>query len=219
MTRPTPHTEPIRHGYTLADVDRVARAAVDRAAERAMDYRDRYDAAWDAVVVRLMAEEAPTFQDLWLAGMAAIGQTVKSYKQTHGYSPTTGTWRPAFERYWDTGRSIPSPEEQIIDRMALRQIWPALSRTHREMLATMAVYGDNVAAADAAERTYATFNSHLKNARKEFFALWHQGETPSRFWGKGDRRSRASRTGVQVLRTRHRQRERRAAADRGGEAR
>lgn len=200
----------VGHGYTLADLDQLARLAVERAHAQAMDYVDRYETAWHAIAETLCGEEPPTRRDLWVAGMQAIGRAVKAHNQFRGYNPETGTWRPAFERYWDVSRTVSPPDEQVVDRIALAQIWATLSPTHQEMLTAMAVHGDNVAAADAVGRPYATFNSHLRNARAAFRERWHEGETPSGFWGKGDRRSGA-RSGVQALRKRHQVRQRRQA--------
>src|SRR5262245_1688634 len=63
----------IRHGYNLADIDRLARAAVAGARARAMDARDRYDAAWHTIAELLYTSATrPEPWELKWAGATAI---------------------------------------------------------------------------------------------------------------------------------------------------
>jgi hypothetical protein len=210
-----PADVPLRFGYTMPDIDRIARGAVNVAFPRGLDYGDRYDAAWYGVVEHLYtAEEKPTRRDLVTAGAHAVNDLAKDYYHTWGMADRNlyggdGTM-PAFQRYWHLFRRVtPSPEDAVIDQAALRQIWPMLRPTHQKILLAMASHADQVYAAEATGKSVATFRSHLKNARREFFALWHEHETPSRVWGKDDRRH-GRRTATQSLRNRRQQRDRRA---------
>lgn len=206
----------LRYGFTLDDIDRLAHAAVSTAFARAMDYTDRFDAAWHAIAETIYAADtAPTRRDLTLAGATAVNRLVQDHRQARGM---TRTWDSsegsvaAFQRYWELARRVsPSPEDAVVDRAAVRQIWPRLSPTHQQILLAMAVHADQVIAAEAVGKTYACFGSHLKNARRAFFLLWHEGETPSRLWGKADRRH-GRHTATQTLRNRRQQRERRLNA-------
>ncbi len=51
----------------------------------------------------------------------------------------------------------------------------------------LAAHNDYAKAAEAVGYPYSTFSYLISEARAEFFALWHQGETPSRIWAT-DRR-------------------------------
>lgn len=207
----------IRHGYNLADIDRLAGIAVAAAWSRAMDYTDRYDAAWHAIAETLYtAAEPPTGWDLKQAGVHAINRIAQDHGRHWGRdrrNPDAGFEAArAFLKYWELDRrSHGSPENGVVDGLALWQIWWTLSPTHRAVLLALAVHGDQQAAADALGKTYGTVGSHLKNARRAFFALWHEGESPSRLWGKADRR-RGRRTATQTLINRRQQRARKAAA-------
>lgn len=205
----------LRYGYTLDVIERLTNIAVNMAWPRAMDYRDRYDAAWYAIVeVLYTAEESPSARDLKLAGANAVNRLAQDHARTRGLdgkNPDAGyEGMRGFRRYWllDT-LPTSSPENAVVDRLAVAQIWPLLSPTHQDVLLAMAVHADHVSAAEALGKTYATFTSHLRNARHSFRQLWHEHETPTGMWGRSDRRH-GQRTAAQVLANRIQQRARRA---------
>lgn len=210
-------TNEVRHHFTLTDLDRMARIAVQMAWPRAMDYQDRYEAAWSAIADRLYADESmPSERDLKAAGATAVNRLAQDHGRHWGLdrsNPDAGFEAArGFLRFWELfRRAARSPEDGVVERLALHQIWPRLSETHRLVLTAMAVHADNVTAAEAVGKTYGTFNSHLKNARREFLTLWHEGEAPSRIWGKADRRRSDRRTAAQVFHERTMQRKRRTA--------
>lgn len=213
MTHPA--DEPLRHGYTMRDLDLLARKADTRAYTKALDPGDRYDTAWHAITEHLYTvAKPPTVHDLIYTGATAINRAAQDHRQTWGMTRTWGAeegTRGGFQRYWQLARVAPSPEGRIVDEQALRQIWPLLSPTHRAVLTALAAHGSQTDAATATGKSYATFGSHLKMARRAFYALWHEHETPSRMWGKNDHRQ-GRRTATQTLRNRHQQRARRATA-------
>ncbi|MFE7077264.1 hypothetical protein ACFU96_44985 [Streptomyces sp. NPDC057620] len=186
------HGEPALHGYTLDDLHHLSRHVVhsDRW-HTAGDIEDRSDAAWHAIVEQLLdADEPPSRHDLFHAGRRGCDTSVRQRLQAHGFNhhqPGTGT-RPRFEAYWSTTAAhTPSPEDRIVDRQALAQIWPRLTPRQREALPALAATGDYHQAAAALGVTPGTFNVFVSTGRKRFFALWHEGEQPSRIWGT-DRR-------------------------------
>lgn len=204
------------HGYSLADIDRLARTAAATARSgHILDPGDRYNTAWSAIAEHLCtAEEPPTRRDLYDAGATAVNSAGRDHRHTWGMARTWGS--PAgemsnYQRYWELARrSAPSPEDPVVDRTALRQIWPTLSTTHQQVLYALAVNdGDHQAAADDLNKSLATFRSHLKSARAAYRALWHEHETPSRMWGKSGQRGQ--RTAMGVLVNRRQQRARRAS--------
>jgi hypothetical protein len=207
----------VRDHLTLTDLDRMAHVAVRMAWPRAMDYQDRYETAWSAIAEHLYASEStPSERDLKTVGCNAVNRLAQDHGRHWGLDrnkPASGfESAKGFLCFWELlRRATGSPEQGVVERLALRQIWPRLSDTHRAVLTAMAVHADNVAAAEALGKTYGTFNSHLRNARREFLSLWHEGETPSRMWGKGDRRHSQHRTAAQVFHERTMQRKRRAA--------
>lgn len=202
----------IRGGHTLDSLDRLTRIAVAMAYTTAMDYTDRYDAAWHAIAEHLYATDGvPPDRDLKLAGANAVNRLAQDHAQTWG-APRGGEFESAarFLRYWELARGpAPSPEGKVVDRVAFAQIWPRLSTTHRQVLTALAVCGDQAGAAELLGKSYATVGSHLRNARRAFLTLWHEHETPSRVWGKT---GRGRRTATETLRNRRQQRARRAAA-------
>lgn len=202
----------VSHGYTLADIDRHTRASVNVAYARSMDYRDRYDAAWHAIAELLCtAEERPTGLELKAAGVRAVEIVCRDDWRHRGINhrdPEAG--RPRFERYWALSRATPSPEESIVDRLALHQIWPAMTDTHQQMLLAFALHGDHQLAANSTGRILATYRVHLGNARRAYRRLWHEHEAPSVMWSQS--RSRVgSRSATQVMNERLRRRQRRVA--------
>lgn len=81
----------------------------------------------------------------------------------------------------------PSHDERVIDRTALWQIWSRLTEVDRSVLMALATHNDYELAAASLNKTYRTFITQIQSARKRFLALWHEGEAPSRVWGR-DRR-------------------------------
>lgn len=187
-------TQEIRHGYTLDDAYRIARYVVrTNMWHRAMDTPDRLEAAWYAVVELLYsADQAPSGNDLIWAGNRAIDRLVRDEYHSHGVPGRD--WMagkcsaPNFQRYWWLSMlPAPSCENRVVERQALRQIWPRLTPRQRDALTALASTGDYQLAAGAMGVTLGTFNVQISKARKVFFALWHEGESPSRVWGT-DRR-------------------------------
>lgn len=214
----TPHLAqavPLRHGYTLAHLNDLAvRAVRTQRFNRQVDFTDRLDLAWSAIAEFLYAaDEPPTGADLIRAAWTAIGDDTDRTHRSHGwsthdrYAGLTGR----FQQYWvGSGHHTHSPEEPVVERVALAQIWPRLSATHRQLLLAMAVHDDYGRAAEALDKSRKTFTTQLSEARRAFLTLWHHGEQPSRPWG-ADRRTggnstdRHARTYVIRLRERRRQ--------------
>lgn len=181
----------VLHGFTLDHLHHIARWAVNSSLAKAMDYADRFEAAWSGVIEYLVAcEEAPSSLDLIQAGEQSLARMIRDEYRHHGYAgrdryagAESGT---NYQRYW-WSTPTPSPENRVVDRTALRQIWPHLTVRQREALTCLAATEDYKAAAEAMGVTPGTFNVHISKARKAFLALWHEGEEPSSVWG-ADRR-------------------------------
>jgi hypothetical protein len=183
----------LRHGYTLDSLDRLAHFAARRKLwHHGLELFERAEIAWSALAEHLYAcDEPPTVSELIRAGWRAISEHVDSRGQFHGYNRDNpdGGIRPRFEGYWRyVAGPSPGPEERIVERLALSQIWPRLRPQHREALTALAAHGDYGQAARALGESYATFKSQVSRARREFLELWHEGEAPSRPWVR-DRRA------------------------------
>lgn len=184
---------PLRHGYTMTRIYELALIAVRcERWYRHRDFHERSDIAWSAIAEHLYAaDQVPSRSDLIRAGMLAIGAHYDKNWAQYGIYPKdryaeTGV---NFERYWAiAGRPTPSPEERVVERAALQQIWHELTCGQREALTALAVYDDYGRAAEALGKRRATFNAQVSVARQAFLALWHEGERPSRPWGHDRRR-------------------------------
>jgi Helix-turn-helix domain len=184
----------LRHGYTLAQVSQLSVQAV-RAQHfhQAADFDDRVEVAWHAMIEHIYsAAQPPAEQDVMYAGWRAVSAHVRGEEQFRGRNRRD--WHAGvtagFERYWwTTARNTPGPEERVIEQVALAQIWPMLRPLHRQVLAALAAHDDYGRAAAALGKSRRTFTSQVGKARRAFFDLWHQGETPSRPWGHDRRRT------------------------------
>lgn len=203
----------LRHGYNLADLNRLTRMSIARVYGLTIDYRTRYELAWSAIVEALYAADLaspPAPNDLVLAGQKAVSQSVYDEMHHRGYdSNKGGGCMPKFAAYWEGMRRRVGPEAGVVERTALWQIWGELSTDQREALQALAVCDDYSAAAELLGKSYGAFAASIGRARRAFLELWHEGEAPSRPWGC-DRRSsagsrRGSATNFLLIRERHRQ--------------
>lgn len=183
----------LRHGYNLADLDRLTRAALKRGWGTGYDNQTRYEVAWSAIVERLYVapeSDPPAPSDLIFAGQDGISRFVTDEMRHNGRAPGDGLTRqrPRFAAFWERRPTSGDPAARVVDRVALWQIWDQLTYTQRLVLSALAAHGDYQTAADALGKTYSTFQSHVHLARKQFFRLWHEHEEPSGVWG-ADRRA------------------------------
>lgn len=173
-----PHADPM-HGYTLADLDGIARYALYLDRWHSGDISDRYDTVWHVVVEHILtAEIPPTRNELLTAGIKASLRHVRAEMHHRGFSESNpGEKMRGFERYWTAGPS-PSPEERTVDRIALYQVLPLLTDLQLQALTAVAIHGDYQAAARALGVAPGTFWQRLDSGRKRIYAAWHEGETP-----------------------------------------
>jgi hypothetical protein len=182
----------LRHGYTLCDLHHAARLAThtDRS-HSASDYTDRLATAWYGIVEHLYAATDPVARhDLVRAGRDALQRETQSELSHRGVSYHYGYAEMRnFHRYWwFQCRPTPSCEDRVVDRQAVTQIWPHLRPVDQEALLALAAHDDYARAARALGVKYHTFAAAVRRARLHFLDLWHQGEAPSKPWGR-DRRA------------------------------
>lgn len=173
----------LRHGYTLAALDGIARCAVHSTGPMGMDWHDRYDTAWSAAAEHLYAAtEAPHPGDLTHAGQRAIYATVRAEVHHHGhYTGRAAADRgygtsPAFAAYWS---SAPSGfEPALIERLTLPAVLDALPDRAQQVLRAVAALGDQAALGPVLGVPAQRARRWLREARAAALALWHEHETP-----------------------------------------
>lgn len=215
----------LRHGYTLARVNKLATAAVVRDVfHQSLPWSDRLELAWSAIVEHLYAvQEPPNGNELIRTAWYAMQAHAEDEWRTHGVSRSgiidgqssmVNYWR----YWWPQTRNTPGPERRVVERTALAQIWGRLLPSHRRLLAALAAHDDYGLAAASLGKSRATFTTQLSQARREFFALWHEGEKPAGMWGMDRRRSgRSPRKRLMTAALHRRKRDaEKAARDRGG---
>jgi hypothetical protein len=210
----------VRHGYTLANLERLARAAVARDFwNQGIHPADRFDLSFSAMAEYLYAsDEPPAPADLLNAASAAVRQQAQGDRSAHGIS-STDVYKDArnFYRYWwQQFRCTPSPEDLVVDRTALWQIFPVLAPRYRNTLLALAAHGDHAKAAAALGYTRRTYECNLSEARRAFYLLWHEGEKPSRLWAMDKRHGTGADDHTvmhSIVRRRKRQRAREARGE------
>ncbi len=171
----------VRHGYTLDHLHALAKVAVNRAWSRAADYGERLEAAWYGIAEHLCATASPPRPwDLIKAGTDAVDHMIADDLRQHGTrlgDPYEGpeSARNYWRFWWDQAVPAPSCESRVVERQALRQIWPLLPARHRQALTALAAYGDYRLAAASMGITAGTFGVHISRARRVFLAHWHEG--------------------------------------------
>jgi DNA-directed RNA polymerase specialized sigma24 family protein len=209
----------VRHGFTLAQLDRIAALATNTGRTMAMHYQDRRDEAWSAIVEYLYAAETPpTGHELVEVGRKAIYQLIRSDRREQGFykEHTLGSEMgpgssPKFQQFWEyLTRPSVSAEGPIVERLALAQILPRLTPRQQEAIHALAVADRYDQAAALIGMTQATFKSHIARGRHRFFELWHEGEIPSGPWGCDRRADRRHDKPRRVLTRRAKERKQRA---------
>jgi len=187
----------VRHGYTVADVQRLARVAILARARSlrptVATYPQIHGEACGLIVIYLYEQaDRPAEVELLRAvdrGFSAATEKDLSFRGR----PRSGDYgtAPRFAKYWmDFATSMSaSPEDRVVDHIAVRQILAHLSPARREPIIVMAATGDRDLAAEALGITRSQFTTRLTKARAAFRALWHEGEMPSAAWSY-DRGSR-----------------------------
>lgn len=215
---PAARDDGLRWGYTLADLERVGRSAAATTRAMAGDYEDRYAEAFGAAAEALYSAGSWIPEHvLFRAAQDALfdqGRKERSYRgcaYKHGEGWGENSSGPRFVTYWsNVHRVTGSPEDGIVERLALGQILPTLTARQQEVIGALAAFDDH-ATARAALGDLSCYATHVANARKRFLALWHEGETPSRPWGT-DRRGVGDVDLAKTLRVRRDKARKRGAA-------
>lgn len=193
----------LRHGYTMDDLNRLARTAAFASAT-AGDLADRCETAWLAIAEDLYRRDGPPpSHALVQVGKMAIFAAIDDARHHHGfYQYKTIGGRagpgssPRWVAYWQpVAGTVPSHESAVVERRAVDEILAALTPRQRESLAALASFGNLRSAADALGIGHDAFRALIGRARNEFRRLWHEGEVPSRPWGRDRRINRYGQMG------------------------
>lgn len=175
----------LRHGYTLADLHQMTVAAVKADRLLAMGYSERWDIAWEAIVLELFeAEHWPRRESLVQAGWKAIYRHIRDGLRQRGWSDdrdwsSADPTMPRFVQFWGSGVT-PSHEDRVVERVAVYQAIDKVTGPYREAVVALAVADDYRAAAGLLGITDKALTTRLVTARRRFLAAWHEGETPHR---------------------------------------
>lgn len=175
----------VGHGYTLADLDAMARAAVCADRSMASDAHTRYGVAWSAIALALVeAPHWPRRETLVRVGWQAIYDEVRQMRHTLGMArdandrpidvPMAAGHRAQAYWYWPTV----SFEDHLVERLAVAPILATLTDTERDAVVALAVHDDYDAAARALGIHYPTLTRRLTCARRRFWRRWYAPDAP-----------------------------------------
>lgn len=161
------------YGWSWFDLQNAAGMAARRTSA-VMPYPDRFDSAWEGVVLHLTQNPDAEFGDLIRAGHMQVMADLNANLRHWGMQDNSR----AYATFWTASLVAESPEHAIVLRTAIQQVSDVLPQHH---MATLMVQATSLNQRDAAARTgcsVATFALHLIDARTTFTALWFDDETP-----------------------------------------
>lgn len=173
-------------GYTMADVDRLAR----RCASGTMSFGasmipvvDRREDAWFGIVERLYScMEHPAVPELLEAGRNAISRSLGAHEHHHGLKWTDAGYAPArnFTKYWNAAAGTHDDDftDRVAERLALPQVLFLLTPREYEVLSVKAAAPDDATAIEVLGISRKNFYLHLRNARAKILEAWLAPETP-----------------------------------------
>ena len=184
----------IKYGYTIADLDVMARAACMADRTMASDMDTRYGVAWSAIALALV--EAPHWpRREWLVqvGWQAIYAEIRAMRHTLGMSRQADdrdvsvpmAAGPRAQAYWYA--PVTSFEEGLTERLSVGPVMATLTDAERAAVTALAVHDDYRAAADSLGVSYRALTTRLSAARRRFYRRWFYPETAPGVWGT-DRR-------------------------------
>lgn len=167
----------VKDGYTLDDLDHVARVALSRNRGSRLPGSERYDIAYSAAVLRLLESDTqPDLHELTAAASRALANAAHIEDHHHGYDGDRR--RSRFTAYWAAvAGSAPSMEDRIVERLALSQVWSTLTPAQQEALGALAATGTQGAAAAALDIAPTTLSGRISTGRRRAYTLWFEGES------------------------------------------
>ncbi len=181
----------------MEDINHAAILAVGAAYAKSGHYMERFEAAWSAIGELVWnSPSPPPRREMVTAGVRAVNSWQRAEEHHHGDSRHTGAPMENFGRYWLGLHPRPSsPENRVVEMVAMCQIWPQLTDTDRAAIVALATHGTITEAARAVGVDARTFGGRVRLARARFLIWWHEGEEPSAVW-RVDRRTLGGKTRV-----------------------
>lgn len=181
-------TEELPHGLDLDSLARMARHVAYTHPGRLLDVDECQDIAACALVEFLYAAESPpTRREMYQAASSAVGIANNRYLQFLGGNRNAARdGRPGEPRgyatYWRVN-PVDSWEDEVIEKIAVKQVLEALPARHQATLRTLAEHGNYVAAREAAGVGQKAWNSRIATARARARELWFSPEPAAPQWG------------------------------------
>jgi hypothetical protein len=176
----------VKYAYTMADLYDLARVAVltHRSKLASYDYAELIDEAYSAACEYLVTcTWEPTELHVMNAAFEGARNTLRQQQQAHGIAKGDRMTGKQFHRYWTTP-PVASPEDQLVEPMALRQIWATLSIMDRQTLMTAAMFPSSPERAlHSGGITERAYEGRLRRARRNFNQFWFEGQSIPRTKG------------------------------------
>ena len=173
----------VRWGYTMADLDRLARRVYNKTRRSYLfDQADHYSAAWFGITEHLFdAVEYPSERDLIDAGVERVGEESRANRQFYGINPEGEDGiGPRFGTYWrPQAARTDGFTDRIDDREALPRVLEVLNLDLYEAIVTLAAYGNVAEAAKALGLEYRLYYKRIERARAKLIAAWFAPEHPA----------------------------------------
>lgn len=181
------------HGYSMADINRIARMAVSKHRfSQSLNWDDRMASAWHGIVVELCErQDPPTFTELLHAGINEIAHDQDRRDQFLGRPDADGQSSPNFTRYWGERPSTLRPlskrrlsfddgfSERLCENLSLVNVLTVLTPDQYEAIVTLAVFdNDGPRAAENLGLTRKAFQHRLYTGRAAIKKAWFDDETP-----------------------------------------
>lgn len=183
----------VAHGYTMADINRIARIAVSKHRfSQSLNWDDRIESAWHGIVEELCSRaDPPSFTELMHKGIDQISRDQDRRHQFLGRPDADGQSSPNFTRYWGERPSALRPlskkrlsfddgfSERLCENMSLKHVLSVLTPAQYEALVTLAVFNnDRIRAAESLGLSIKAFGSRLYTGREAIKKVWFEDETP-----------------------------------------
>lgn len=206
-------------GYTIESLIRISKYAARTKTALIIDRDEAVDIAACAIIERLYSDPTPTDTDLFQAARSALtaaNQRERSYAGLDNNAEKKNRREldqpPRFVTYWRSHYMLVSPfEEEIVDRIAVRQVMVELSCRNQETLRVLAEYGTYEAARAALGISKTAWNSRIERARMSARVLWYAPEEPAPQWGYDRPGSRGRSPALERVAKKRRARRREAA--------
>ena len=171
----------VRWGYTMDDIDRLARRVFNRTRKSYLyDHADRLGAAWFGIVEHLFETvEKPTERELIQAGTSRVSMESNANRTFYGINADLNDEGPRFTMYWRTsGERTDGFSDRIADRESLPRVLEVLNLDLYEAIVTLAAYGNMGEAAKALGISYNVFHKRITRARSKLIEAWYAPEHP-----------------------------------------